>query len=393
MRDSKTKLLLIIVTLAFGLLFIEYLSTSDRPHRPTSAQTTDEELGDNAIENENWVANYSYISAQRPDGYKVPTEAEYMPLIYDTEWKNDPRLNPFLLPKPYIFSHIPKTGGTSLVELFRKNEDPDKFMQVVSHPHASSLDNVTKCDTIFGHMQYGLHYYYELKRPDRIPDRDDGMNKYSYMTMLREPVERVISHYYFLRDSKTHPLHSFSMVYNLTQWLDKTPIGDNEQTRRLIGFQKMEILKTNVGKQRQRIDITDEVREQIRRKNWMDVIVYEKAKEIFEKEIDAIGRDFIEKETEVFLAYNTVVVDLATHTARNASIFVHRRLMGKFDFFDWFRFIPDAPLQNAAGRRALEPCLDKSARAMDEVLYRNSPLVKLYRTVDHQVVQRPTPKI
>ena len=126
-----------------------------------------------------------------------------------------------------IFMHIPKTGGTTLNELFKKqyklNEifDHDSFQKKMM-----KLDELTDMEkrnikAITGHYFYGIHQ--EFSRP------------FNYFTMLREPVDRVISSYYFLKD---YP--GYEMVKNMTleEFVVKGPEAPNLQTLMVCGSQE-----------------------------------------------------------------------------------------------------------------------------------------------------------
>jgi len=126
-----------------------------------------------------------------------------------------------------IFMHIPKTGGMTLNELFKKqyklNEifDHDSFQKKMM-----KLDELTDMEkrnikAITGHYFYGIHQ--EFSRP------------FNYFTMLREPVDRVISSYYFLKD---YP--GYEMVKNMTleEFVVKGPEAPNLQTLMVCGSQE-----------------------------------------------------------------------------------------------------------------------------------------------------------
>ncbi|GAM25174.1 hypothetical protein SAMD00019534_083490, partial [Acytostelium subglobosum LB1] len=283
-----------------------------------------------------------------PSDYRRPKPSQDTILLLESTWKLDPLKNPFLLPKPHIFIHIAKTGGSSLGNIFKRNERRAQFFHFWAHPGVDELEHMsTKLTTIFGHIRYGLHFYYEEKRPNSLPAREDGLNPYSYMTMLREPVDRVISHYYYHRQNKRDPGHGFAMKYDLREWIERSAAANNEQARMLCGispheyygkeneteicahhhlkytykyigltekfseslvllthyagFQAIRFTKVNSGTQRVSVaDVPEDIVEEIKRRNQMDIALYNKAKEAFEMQIDAIGREFVEHQVTEF---------------------------------------------------------------------------------------------
>lgn len=87
-----------------------------------------------------------------------------------------------------IFVHIPKAAGTTLAHLIEPEFEHDEIY--VTNPVECEVDfhrlpQSEKADIrlVSGHMSFGLHP--TLSRP------------FAYVTMLRNPVKRVISHYFF----------------------------------------------------------------------------------------------------------------------------------------------------------------------------------------------------
>ncbi len=79
---------------------------------------------------------------------------------------------------------------------------------------------------IKGHYRFGLHE--SLPQPAR------------YVTMLRDPVERVISHYAYMRETPRHPLHELARRENLAGYVDSGASRelDNGQVRLISGWEK-----------------------------------------------------------------------------------------------------------------------------------------------------------
>ena len=105
------------------------------------------------------------------------------------------------LEKAVIFLHLPKTAGTTLNRLIEweyplsemYSIDPVFFDWSAAHLRKLPLKRLRKTRMFKGHMTFGLHEI--LPQPA------------TYITVLRDPVDRVISAYYFMRSYKLHPLY------------------------------------------------------------------------------------------------------------------------------------------------------------------------------------------
>jgi Galactose-3-O-sulfotransferase len=100
-----------------------------------------------------------------------------------------------------IFLHLPKTAGTTLNRLieweYRLSEmysvDPVLFEWSAAHLRKLPLARLSKTRMFKGHMLFGLH--------ETLPQPS------TYITVLRDPVERVLSAFYFMRSYRLHPLY------------------------------------------------------------------------------------------------------------------------------------------------------------------------------------------
>jgi Galactose-3-O-sulfotransferase len=103
--------------------------------------------------------------------------------------------------KAVIFLHIPKTAGTTLnrlieweYDLFEMySVDPVFFKWSAAHLRKLSEERLRKIRVFKGHMLFGLHEV--LPQPA------------TYTTVLRDPIERTLSAFYFMRSYKLHPLY------------------------------------------------------------------------------------------------------------------------------------------------------------------------------------------
>jgi Galactose-3-O-sulfotransferase len=100
-----------------------------------------------------------------------------------------------------IFLHLPKAAGSTLNRLIEweyplfqmYSVDPVFFRWSWAHLHRLSKKRLKRTRMFKGHMLFGLHAI--LPQPA------------TYITVLREPVDRVISSFYFMRTYKLHPLY------------------------------------------------------------------------------------------------------------------------------------------------------------------------------------------
>ncbi|MCA9932716.1 MAG: sulfotransferase family 2 domain-containing protein [Ardenticatenaceae bacterium] len=134
-----------------------------------------------------------------------------------------------------IFLHILKTAGTTLNIILENYYAQDRTVATYpnrQHPdgsiegfHALSTAEKANIDLLTGHMGFGLHKY--LPRPA------------VYITILRDPVERVISRYYHeYRDphSLLHPAIRDGMdLKEYVKYYAKVADMDNLQTRMIAG--------------------------------------------------------------------------------------------------------------------------------------------------------------
>ena len=108
------------------------------------------------------------------------------------------------LPKPFIFLHIPKTGGTTLTSVVRANTPPEELVHLWDRPRTSQLPAIRKKSVVFGHLFFGLHRHFS--------------SACTYVTVLRQPVDRVISHYFYHRRTPWDPFHSIARDHSLEEW-------------------------------------------------------------------------------------------------------------------------------------------------------------------------------
>jgi hypothetical protein len=147
-----------------------------------------------------------------------------------------------------LFLHIPKTGGTTLkhyiYDQYKTYEDytseegylvsgiyyyPDGFnKEPASVSPAQVIRTLGRHDirAVVGHFSFGIHTY--ISKP------------WTYVTLLRNPVDRVVSLYYHIRRYKDTQLHkivsSGLSMEDFVLHLSRRE-ADNDQTRRISGLE------------------------------------------------------------------------------------------------------------------------------------------------------------
>ena len=150
-----------------------------------------------------------------------------------------------------VYVHIPKTGGQTLVSSLRLSYGEDATVEVsgLGETLERTIDVVpperlATARLIIGHIPFGVHAF--------VPQACD------YVTILRDPVARVVSLYKFVLRAVDHPLHERVRDYGLslrdfvTSDVDQSQTR-NGQTRQLAGEanrsldrQSLEVAKRNL---------------------------------------------------------------------------------------------------------------------------------------------------
>lgn len=177
--------------------------------------------------------------------------------------------------KGLIFLHLPKTGGTTLNEVFRRQYPNEAIWNVAFHDDdtmkqtAAEYRNMTEGRkksilAISGHQYFGLHQL--IEKPCY------------YFTMLRNPIERVISLYYFVQRSG-YPVHAKLKGLSFAEFVNRD-VDVNTQTLLLSGKgPNLERAKQNLINHFPVVGVTERFDESLfllkRQFNWND-IHYEK---------------------------------------------------------------------------------------------------------------------
>jgi hypothetical protein len=249
-----------------------------------------------------------------------------------------------------IFVHVPKTAGRSLHHvMFRQYADKHthrinpvtpETLEAIRH---WSPETKQSAEVIFGHFDYGMHAFF--------PERSGNIQ---YISFLREPVDRIISNYYYIKHrDKVHRLHGWVKDQSIREFLldernraettnsavrqlsgvtqlyssayitllkDTEPLPDNALElakanvsnvfnvvgitelfdesllvmSQTFGWKNLYYTKINVGKGKWRTDdeITPEVIDLIKEQNQLDLELYSFAKQRLQSTIAAQGNAF-----------------------------------------------------------------------------------------------------
>ena len=128
-----------------------------------------------------------------------------------------------------VFMHVPKTAGTTLVSSLMWNYPVRSSLRVnllgmpLSELDSIPLEQRSRLRLLYGHLPYGVHEH--IPRPC------------SYVTIVREPVDRVISAYKYVLKTAHHRDHAEVVkgTIGLEEYVEKYWIDGrvSRQTRQL----------------------------------------------------------------------------------------------------------------------------------------------------------------
>jgi len=142
-----------------------------------------------------------------------------------------------------IFLHIPKTAGQTLHTIIEKQYDTNHIFSIgintqerIDEFKKFSEEERKNIRVLKGHMSFGMHEF--MPQPC------------TYITLLRDPVERIISSYYYVLREPRHYLHNrvISKQMSLKDFVSSgiSTDLDNGQTRRLSGVSAGRLLGSRI---------------------------------------------------------------------------------------------------------------------------------------------------
>jgi hypothetical protein len=132
--------------------------------------------------------------------------------------------------KPLVFVHIPKTAGTTLRPIIDSHYKPTDL--ILGYP-SNTDDDLDLSQLLNGYAKcYYGHFYMDI---DICPEN------FVCVSVIRDPVERIISHYYHIVRDTTHWQHRLVVDhgYSLADHalgVDNNREIDNGQLRQLAGL-------------------------------------------------------------------------------------------------------------------------------------------------------------
>ncbi|MCM3901921.1 MAG: sulfotransferase family 2 domain-containing protein [Pyrinomonadaceae bacterium] len=227
-----------------------------------------------------------------------------------------------------IFIHIPKTAGSTLRPIMDRNHPRDVICKLDFLPR--DLDAFlrlpeparSRIRVLQGHFPFGLHKHLV------VPS--------DYLTILRNPVDRIISMYYWIHGNQDHVLNKLVRAMSLKDFADSgfeitanhqtslisgltansnsdalavakkhlqdeiTAFGLNERFdeslllfKKRLGWKHVFYSRRNVTRSRPRgTEVPDSVLDVIQKHNSLDLELYEFARQRFDETISALGPSF-----------------------------------------------------------------------------------------------------
>ena len=97
----------------------------------------------------------------------------------------------------FIHLHIPKTGGTTLRDIIQRQYRAKKILMIPKLEESENIlkeistSRINQLKLIQGHLKYGIHNHFHRST--------------KYFAIIRDPINRVLSTYYYVLSQKNNP--------------------------------------------------------------------------------------------------------------------------------------------------------------------------------------------
>ncbi len=97
----------------------------------------------------------------------------------------------------FIHLHIPKTGGTTLRDIIQRQYRAEKILMIPKLEESENIlkevstSQINQLKLIQGHLKYGIHNHFHRRA--------------KYFSIIRDPINRVLSTYYYVLSQKNNP--------------------------------------------------------------------------------------------------------------------------------------------------------------------------------------------
>ncbi len=129
----------------------------------------------------------------------------------------------------FIFTHVPRTAGTSLRVVAEQSLGKDRIHAIygedINDPVTTLMGlNLNKIDLIRGHIAFGLHEHID--------------RECKYIALVRDPLERVYSLFRYVRTHPGHHLYEATEGMSFQAFVESgvTAEANNGQCRQLAGL-------------------------------------------------------------------------------------------------------------------------------------------------------------
>lgn len=135
----------------------------------------------------------------------------------------------WMLPK-LLFVHVPKTGGIALFDALERAYGAENSLRIdnLPDPSAATAELLQRHRLVSGHATF----------PELLAL---GLADYLPVSVVRDPVERLLSAFHYARSRPEHPMRAEYMAFTPESYTAKVERGSfrNQQLRHLAGVYSM----------------------------------------------------------------------------------------------------------------------------------------------------------